>query len=83
MRGIPFVSKRPLPFIYKGHQLEREYEPDFICFDKIILEIKAVSVLADIHRAKVQHYLKSSGLKLGILVNFCHFPKLEHERIAL
>ena len=78
-----FSQKVPLPVLYKGQQLSSPYQPDFICFDKIILEIKAVSSLSDIFRAKVQHYLKTASLKLGILVNFSHAPKLESERIAL
>jgi GxxExxY protein len=57
--------------------------PDFICFEKIILEIKAVSELADPHRAQVHNYLKATGYKLGLLHNFGHCPKLEYERIVL
>ncbi len=83
LRNIPFLSKEPLPLTYKGHRLVTSYEPDFICYDRIVLEIKAVTSVADIHRAKVKHYLKSSVLRLGLLVNFCHYPKLEHERIVL
>jgi GxxExxY protein len=49
---------------------------------KIIVEIKAVSALADGHRAQVINYLNATGLRLGLLVNFGHFPKLEWERIV-
>ena len=83
LRSIPFESKKPLVLNYKGRRLKTEYVPDFICYDKIIVEIKTVSTVGDIFRAKVKHYLKSSGFRLGLLVNFCHFPKLEHERIVL
>jgi GxxExxY protein len=83
MRGIPFKSQTPLNLFYKGTRLQRGYVPDFICFDKIILEVKAVSQLTNEHRAQVFNYLKATGHKLGILVNFCHFPKIEYERIVL
>lgn len=83
IRGIPFRSKQSLPLFYKGQQLKTAYEPDFICFDKIILEIKAVSMVGDAFRAKVKHYLKAAGFRLGLLINFSHTPKLEYERIAL
>jgi GxxExxY protein len=56
--------------------------PDFICYDKIILEIKAVSALTDEHRAHVHNYLKATGYRLGLLVNFCHHPQVEWERIV-
>lgn len=79
---IPFVSRTKLPLAYKGRPLAQCYSPDFICFEKIILEIKAVSKLADEHRAQLHNYLKATGLKLGLLVNFGHFPQLETERIV-
>ncbi len=82
LQGIGFVPKKPLPLSYKGRPLKQRYEPDFVCQDKIILEIKAVSVLADEHRAQVINYLNATGLKLGLLVNFGQFPKLEWERLA-
>ena len=67
---------------YKGCLLRAKYEPDFICHEKIILELKAVSELADEHRAQVQNYLKATRFKLGLLVNFGHYPKLQIERIV-
>ena len=82
IRSIPFQAKTELPLTYKGQRLKQTYKPDFICFDKVILEIKAVSKLADEHRAQVHNYLKASGHKLGLLVNFGHFPKVEWERIV-
>jgi len=81
-QGIPFVAKQPLPLEYKGTLLKVRYEPDFICFDKIILELKAAKELADEHRAQVQNYLKAAGYQLGLLVNFGHYPKVEIERIV-
>ena len=54
-----------------------------MCYDKIIMEIKAVSKLVDEHSAQILNYLNATGLKLGILVNFGHYPKLEYERFVL
>ncbi|MCH7988223.1 MAG: GxxExxY protein [Planctomycetes bacterium] len=82
LRGIPFMSQPKLNLRYKERQLTQFYQPDFVCFDKIILEIKAVSTLKDEHRAQVHNYLKSTGLKLGLLVNFGRHPKLDYERIV-
>lgn len=82
MQGILFLPKKPLALTYKGRPLKQKYEPDFICMDKIILEIKAVSALADEHRAQVLNYLNATGYKLGLLVNFGHYPKVQWERMA-
>ena len=82
VRGIPFVSQPKLNLRYKESQLTQFYQTDFVCFDKIILEIKAVSTLKDEHRAQVHNYLKCTGLKLGLLVNFGRHPKLDYERIV-
>jgi len=83
LRAIPFKSQVEMPLNYKGHALKSRFKADFVCFEKIILEIKADSALVDEHRAQVLNYLSASGLELGILVNFGHHPKIEHERFAL
>ena len=80
-RGIPFVAQPQLQLSYKGRPLRQSYQPDFLCYDKVILEIKAVTKLADDHRAQIHNYLKASGRRVGLLVNFGHFPLVEHERI--
>jgi len=82
-RQIPFKAQVELALTYKGRPLKSKFKPDFICYDKIVLEIKAVSGLTDEHRAQVHNYLRATGLKLGLLVNFGHYPKVEYERIAL
>ncbi len=82
LQGIPYVTKKPLALEYKGCPLRSTYEPDFICFEKIVLELKAVTEITDEHRAQVQNYLRATGLKLGLLVNFGHFPKAQVERIV-
>ena len=81
LREIPFRAKTGLKLEYKGRLLKQKYEPDFILFDKIILEIKALSGLHDKHRAQVHNYLKATGLRVGLLANFGAHPQLEHERI--
>ncbi len=82
-RGIPFQAHPQLSLEYKGRPLKQKYQPDFVCFGKVILEIKAVSKLTDEHRAQLHNYLKATGLRVGLLVNFGHFPLVEHERIVL
>jgi len=83
LQGIPFFSQPLLPLAYKGRTLKQTFRPDFVCFDKIIVELKAVSALADEHRAQILNYLNTSGHKLGLLVNFGHYPDVEHERFVL
>jgi GxxExxY protein len=82
-RGIPFKAQVELALTYKGKPLKSKFKPDFICYDKIVVELKAVSVLTDEHRAQVQNYLRATKMKLGLLVNFGHYPKLEYERIVV
>ena len=79
---ILFVPRQELKLKYKLRPLKSVYIPDFICFGKIIVEIKAVSDLIDQHRAQVHNYLKATGFKLGLLVNFGQYPKLQYERIV-
>ena len=81
-RAISYRPQAELLLNYKGRPLKRKYQPDFICYEKIIVEIKAVKEVADEHRAQVHNYLKATGFKLGLLVNFGHFPKLQSERIV-
>ena len=80
-RNIPFRVQPVLLLKYKGRLLKQTYQPDFVCYDKIVLEIKAVSNLTDEHRAQVHDYLKASGLRVALLVNFGHHPLVQHERI--
>ena len=80
--NLPFVPQAELTLTYKGRTLKKTYQPDFVCFGKIILEIKAVSELTDDHRAQVHNYLKATGYRLGLLVNFGAKGKLEYDRIV-
>jgi len=82
LQQIPFVAKHPLRLAYKSHPLRHTYEPDLVCFDKVVVELKAVSTLTDEHRAQLLNYLNASGLDVGMLVNFGHYPGLEYQRLA-
>jgi len=79
---IPAIPKPSLTLRYHGRILIQTYEPDYVCFGKIIVELKAVSTLIDEHRAQLLNYLHATDFELGLLVNFGHYPKLEYERIA-
>jgi GxxExxY protein len=79
---IPAIAKSSLVLNYRGRILKQTYEPDYVCFEKIIVELKAASALVDEHRAQLLNYLHATGFELGLLVNFGHYPKLEYERIA-
>ncbi len=79
---IPFVSQMELTLAYKGETLVQTYRPDFVCYDQIIVELKAVKEITDEHRAQVFNYLRASGFRLALLVNFGHYPKATVERIV-
>jgi len=80
---VPFTAQPLLQLSYRSRSLQQTYKPDFVCYEKIIVEIKAVSHLVDEHRAQLLNYLHATRFQLGILVNFGHYPKLGYERIAL
>ncbi len=81
-RGVPFQPQPELKIWFKGRLLRKTFQPDVICFDKIVVELKAVSHLDDDHRSQLHNYLKATNHRLGFLVNFGHHPKLEYERIV-
>jgi GxxExxY protein len=82
-RGIPFVAAKPLSLTFKRHQLTTVYVPDFVCFDSIIVELKASRDIAPEHRAQVLNYLHATGFRLGLLVNFGQAQKAKIERLIL
>ena len=69
-RGIPYEREKKIQIMYKGKPLGEPYRADFVCYGKIIVELKAVNTLEDTHYAQVLNYLKATKMKLGILVNF-------------
>lgn len=81
-RDIPFVSQPALSLTYKGRSLEARFQPDFVCFDLVIVEIKAVDQLHQTHYAQTLNYLKATGLPVALLVNFGCFGKLQNKRFV-
>ena len=82
-RNIPYEREKELNIIYDGVQLKQTYKADFVCYGKIIVELKAVSKLDDAHRSQVYNYLHATGYRLGLLLNFGCSDELEKERIVL
>lgn len=82
-RGIPYEREKELTIHYKGKPLQQTYRTDFVCYGKIIVELKAVSELNDSHRSQVYNYLHATGFQLGLLLNFGHSKELQRERIVL
>ena len=81
LQGIPFSPQFELKLKYKGKVLKQTYKPDFICYGKIIVEIKAVKEFTNEHQAQVLNYLKATGMELGLLINFGSYPKAEAKRL--
>lgn len=81
-QGIPFVKEPELSIIYRGVALNKTYKADFVCYDSIIVELKALSSLNNDHMAQVLNYLKATNLKVGLLINFGE-SSLKHTRLVL
>lgn len=69
-RKMPYTPQKKLPINYKGHRLKRAYVPDYIAFEKIVIEIKAISTLSSLEESQLLNYLKASNLQVGLLLNF-------------
>ena len=82
-RNIPYEREKELKITYDGVELKQTYKADFVCYGKIIIELKAVSALEDAHRSQVYNYLHATGFKLGLLYNFGCPDELEYERKVL
>lgn len=83
LQNIPFVSQALMELEYKGTKLQQHFRVDFICYDSIVVEIKALSKLTDVCRSQVLNYLNAHKYRLGLLVNFGHHPRVEYERIVV
>ena len=79
-RNIPYEKEKELEIYYDGIKLGKKYIADFVCYDKIILELKAVKELDDSHRSQLYNNLKVTGFKLGFLINFGKYDELQIER---
>lgn len=80
-QNIPYEREKLLPITYKGKLLEKEYYADFICYGKIVVELKAVAALTSSHKAQVINYLKASSNEIGLLIYF-GTNSLKWERIS-
>lgn len=80
-RNIPYEREKILKITYDGIELKQTYKADFVCYGKIIVELKAVSALDSTHRAQVYNYLHATGYELGLLYNFGCSKELQKERI--
>jgi GxxExxY protein len=78
---VPFKPQEIIDIFYKEKLLDKKYISDFICFNEIIIELKAVEKLKSEHYAQVLNYLKATNCKLGLLINF-GAPSLEYKRIV-
>jgi len=81
IQGIPFKSQPVVRIFYKGNPLDKTYQPDFVCYDEVIVEIKAISGLTGLEESQLINYLKATGIKLGLLINF-GTKSLEHRRLV-
>ena len=79
-QNIPYEREKLLNIFYKGTKLKKHYSADFVCYDKIILETKAINELTGGHESQVLNYLKATKFKLGLLVNF-GAESLEYKRL--
>ena len=82
-QNIPFLTHKKLKLKYKDVFLKKTFEADFVCYDKIIVEIKAMKNLIKDNEAQLLNYLNTTQYKLGVLVNFGHYPQLEYKRMIL
>jgi GxxExxY protein len=82
-RNVSYLAQAELRLSYKGDRLLQTYKADFVCFGKIIVEFKAVKEIAPEHEAQLLNYLRASGMKLGLLVNFGSYPEAQVERRVL
>ncbi len=82
LQNIPLVCEPIIQLEYKGKVLDQYFKPDFVCYNKIIVELKTVSKIIDEHRAQTMNYLNATNFDLGLLVNFGHYPKIEYERFG-
>jgi GxxExxY protein len=81
-REIPFKREQEFEVLYKGERIGAKYKADFVCFDSVILELKALSAFSSAHEGQLINYLKVTGIQRGLLINF-GTPKLQYKRLIL
>jgi len=83
LRRIPFEALKPLRISYKGRLLKKGYKADLVCYGQLIVELKALDALTTKEEAQILNYLKATGLRVGLLVNFGSVGRLEWKRFVL
>lgn len=78
---IPYEREKLMNIFYRGIKLKKRYAADYVCYDKIIVEVKALSALSSDHEAQILNYLKTTSLKLGLLINF-GTKSLQYKRLV-
>lgn len=73
-RSLTFKSQMAMPVVYDGHRVDIAYRPDLIVNEKVIVELKAVTAFAPVHEAQILTYLRLSGIRIGLLINFHAVP---------
>lgn len=81
-KGIPFEAQKQLTIAYKGKQLAKGYLADLVCYGQIIVELKALDRLSGKEEAQLLNYLKATGLRIGLLINFGSYGRLEWKRLV-
>ncbi|HOK41906.1 MAG TPA: GxxExxY protein [bacterium] len=81
LRKIPYISQKEINIKYKGRQLKQKYKPDYLVDNKIIVEIKGIPKLTNNEVTQIINYLKATGIKVGLLINFGNNKNLEWKRI--
>lgn len=82
-RRIPFESQKPLQIFYKSSPLKKGYIPDLICFNKIIVELKAIKAIGNTEKAQVLNYLFATRLRVGLVINFGSSGQLDWKKLVL
>lgn len=82
-RNIPYKSQQNLSVLYKGQYLKKGYTADLVCYEQIIVELKAISRLSEVEIAQLLNYLRVTGMHVGLLFNFGSRPKLEWKRLVI
>jgi GxxExxY protein len=82
LRQIPFAAKMRLPLFYKGQQLQKYYEADVCCYERLIVELKAEKCLTTVHQAQLLNYLAATKLQVDLLINFGAQGRLEWKRMV-
>lgn len=82
-RNIPFEAQKLLKVEYKGQSLKKEYVADFVCFEQVIIEVKACQGLTAGEEGQLINYMKATQMHVGLLINFCSQARLEWKRYVI